>query len=68
VLVLAAAIAASAAFAPPITVGQTASAEGFSVKPDPVAFAGPQNVFHLVWVTPTDEVQTTMIRVECPAG
>lgn len=37
-------------------------------SPNPVAFAGPQNVFHLVWVTPTDEVQTTTIRVECSAG
>lgn len=37
-------------------------------SPNPVVFAGPQNVFHLVWVTPTDEVQTTTIRVECPAG
>ena len=37
-------------------------------SPNPVAFAGPQNVFHLVWDTPAGEVQTTTIRIECSAG
>lgn len=53
---------------PLIDSGGSSATVGHRDSLNPVAFAGPQNVFHLVWVTPTAEVQTATIRIECSAG
>jgi hypothetical protein len=35
---------------------------------DLTAFAGPRNVFHLAWITPSKQVQSTTVRVQCATG